>query len=153
MNSSVRSQSKIRCSAYRRLAIGIPVLSEIERWIAEHGSATVLKEHLAFLQVKLTALREEVALLERENAELKQQVIELEGKLKTATVAEHFIEERGALFKRRTNGEYHNAVYCPKCRQSASPFPPCEEFNCACGWFSSFTERELPNILRELPAA
>lgn len=133
--------------------MAIPIISDIERWINEHGSATILKEHLSFVQAKLGALKEEIAKREEENADLKARVADLENKLASASILEEFVEERGALFKRRTGGGYQNAVYCPRCRQSASPFPPGEEFNCQCGWFSSFTENELPNVLRSLTAA
>ena len=132
--------------------MAIPILSDIERWITEHGSSVILKEHLALLQAKLGTLNDEVAKLEKENADLKARVAELEAKVSSAAVSEAFVEERGALFKRRSGGGYHNAVYCPKCRQSASPFPPGEEFNCQCGWFSSFTEAELQNVMSNLPA-
>ena len=104
------------------------------------------------LQAKLGTLKDEVAKREKENADLKARVAELEAKVSSAAVTEAFFEERGALFKRRSGGGYHNAVYCPKCRQSASPFPPGEEFNCQCGWFSSFTEAELQNVMSNLPA-
>lgn len=131
--------------------MAIPILSDIERWITEHGSAAILKEHMAFLQAKISALKDEVSKREKENSDLKAKVADLEKKLVAFAVAEDFVEERGALFKRRASGGYHNAVYCPKCRQSASPFPPGEEFNCQCGWFSSFTEGELPDVLKALP--
>lgn len=132
--------------------MSIPILGEIERLITEHGSATILKEHLALLQTNLGLLKDEIAKREKENVDLRSRVAELEQQLKSQSVIIEFVEERGALFKRRSNGGYHNAVYCPRCHQSASPFPPGAEFNCVCGWFSSFTERELPNIIAQLPA-
>ncbi len=128
--------------------MAIPILSDIERWITEHGSAAILKEHMAFLQAKLGALKDEVAKREKENSDLIAKVADLEKKLSTFAVAEEFVEKRGALFKLRTSGGYHDTVYCPRCRQSTAPFPPGEEFNCQCGWFSSFTERELPDVLK-----
>jgi cell division septum initiation protein DivIVA len=133
--------------------MAIPILSDIERWITEHGSSVILKEHLALLQAKLGALKDEVAKREKENADLKARVAQLEKQLASTAVAEQFVEERGALFKRRSIGGYHNAVYCPRCHNSASSFPPGEQFNCQCGWFSSFTERELPSVIATLPAA
>ena len=133
--------------------MAIPVLSDIERWITEHGSAAILKEHLSFLKAKLGALKDEVTKREKENADLKSKVAELEEKLTSALILETFVEKRGALFKRRAGGGYHNAVYCPRCRQSTSPFLPGEEFSCKCGWFSSFTERELQRVLNALTAA
>ena len=133
--------------------MAIPILTEIERWITEHGSAAILKEHLSFLQAKLVALKDEITNRERQNASLKAQVAELEQQLAANSATEKFIEEAGALFKRRVAGGYHNAVYCPKCHLSTSPFPPGAEFNCQCGWFSSFTELELPAVHARLPDA
>ena len=131
--------------------MAIPFLSDIERWITEHGSATILKEHLVFLQARLSALREEIAKREKENADLKARIADLEKKPSAAVVPKDLFEERGAYFKRRVGGGYHDAVYCFRCFQSTSPFPPGEQFSCQCGWFSSFTEDALPNILRALP--
>ena len=37
----------------------IPVLAEIERWIIEHASSAVLKDHLAFLNAKFALLKED----------------------------------------------------------------------------------------------
>lgn len=133
--------------------MGIPVLADIERWITEHGSATVLKEHLALLQAKLGTLKDEIAKLERDNADLRAKLSEATAQLATSSHASEFVEERGALFKRKPGGGFQTAVYCPHCRQSTSSFPPGEEFNCKCGWFSAFTERELPNVLQDLNAA
>jgi hypothetical protein len=130
--------------------MSIPVLSEIERLITEHGSAAILKERNAFLRDKLVLLKEEVAKLEEENGELKAQVAALNQQLSANASAHEFKEERGALFKRKPGGGYLDAVYCPKCRHSAAPFPPGAEFCCECGWFSSFTERDLPLIIAGL---
>jgi len=131
--------------------MAIPILGEIERFISEHGSSVVLKERLALLQDKLILLKEEVSKLEKSNTDLKTQVAELQSKLASASRVEQFEEERGALFKRRAGGGYHQAVYCPKCHQSASSFPPGAEFNCNCGWSSSFTARELSDVMSQLP--
>jgi hypothetical protein len=131
--------------------MAIPIFGEIERFITEHGSSVVLKERLSLLQDKLVLLKEEVSKLEQDNGDLKTQVAELQSKLASASHAEQFEEERGALFKRRAGGGYYQAVYCPRCCQSASPFPPGAEFNCNCGWFSSFTEGELAGVMSQLP--
>ncbi len=130
--------------------MSIPVLSEIERLITEHGSAVILKERNALLQDKLVLLKEELAKLEKENGDLKAQVATLNQQLSANAAAQEFQEERGALFKRKPGGGYHNAVYCPKCHHSTTPFPPGAEFCCDCGWFSSFTERELAAIIASI---
>ncbi len=131
--------------------MALPIFKEIERLITEHGSAVILKERNSLLRDQLDMLKSEFTKLERENAQLKRRNAELERELAASKQSEQFVEENGALFKRRPGGGYHNAVYCPKCHQSASPFPPGAEFNCTCGWFSAFTEAELPTIMRSLP--
>jgi hypothetical protein len=130
--------------------MSLPILGEIERLITEHGSAVILKERNALLHDKLVLLKEEVAKLEKENSDLKAKVAALNQQLSSSAATHEFQEERGALFKRRAGGGYHNAVYCPKCHHSTAPFPPGAEFCCDCGWFSSFTERELPGIIASL---
>jgi hypothetical protein len=130
--------------------MAIPILSEIERFIVEHGSSVVLKEHLALLQNKLVLLKDEISKLEKENSDLKTEVSKLTKKLSAQSVAQEFTEERGALFKRKPSGGYHSAVYCPRCFQSAAPFPPGAEFSCNCGWFSSFTESELQHVIASI---
>lgn len=130
--------------------MSLPILGEIERLITEHGSAVILKERNALLHDKLVLLKEEVAKLEKENSDLKAQISTLNKQLSAHTAAHEFQEERGALFKRKPGGGYHDVVYCPKCRHSVAPFPPGANFTCDCGWFSSFIERDLPGILAGL---
>ena len=132
--------------------MAIPVLGEIERWITEHGSAKILKEHLALLQSKISTLKEEVSKLERDNTALKIRNAELEAQVTTAKTDDEFVEKMGALFKRKPGGGYHKAVYCPKCRTSTAPFPEWGEYNCKCGWFSWFQRSELDEIIQSLPA-
>jgi len=112
----------------------LPLISEIEKLIKEHGSASVLKEHNEFIKSKLAALKEEFSDLEKENSKLKERIADLEVKLSSYESSEGFYEEQGALFKRRLGGGYHNAVYCPTCHSSTSPFPPGEEYNCSFLW-------------------
>lgn len=91
--------------------------------------------HSLVLREKLSALETENSLLKDETAALKDDLREARARLERALAAskqsEQFVELRGALVKRRPSGGYHDAVYCPKCHQSASPFPPGAEFNCA----------------------
>jgi len=132
--------------------MAIPILGEIERFITEHGSSAVLKEWLFLLQDKIVLLKEAVSKLEQDKSNLKTQIEVLQIKLASASNAKQFREERGALFKRRAVGGQHQAVYCPRCRQTASPSPPGSELNCNYGWFWSFTEEELASVLSQLSA-
>jgi hypothetical protein len=53
-----------------------------------------------------------------------------------------FTEYRGALFKPKSDGSYHEVVYCHSCKTPTSyegdiPFLD-RKFKCKCGWISSF---------------
>lgn len=57
--------------------------------------------------------------------------------------SEQFTEYRGAFFKRKPDGTFHEAVYCGTCKNSTTtvsgePYTN-EPFICKCGWRSSFS--------------
>ncbi len=127
----------------------------LEEIINEHGSATILRE-------RLLLLGDEIERLEKEKAELKNEVRELSNKnqqltaeletyrsaLETYRSAEELINHQGALFK--CEGKDIWTVYCPACKISAFPFPAGEHYSCNCGWASTFTENDMPMIVKEL---
>jgi hypothetical protein len=84
--------------------------------ITEHGSSAVLDKHLAFVREQALALEKQVNDLQRENDNLKKHVADLLAKVTSKTALDEFVECRGALFKRKPTGGYHNAVFCPDCR-------------------------------------
>jgi hypothetical protein len=86
--------------------MSIPILSEIEKLINEHGSSVVLKEHLALLNTKLGLLREDIEHLQAENANIIKRNAELEEKLFRQEKSEEFVESHGALFKPLPGGGY-----------------------------------------------
>ena len=61
--------------------------------------------------------------------------------------SEQFIEYRGAFFKRKSGGGYHQAVYCGSCKLPtaiASKIQFLDEpFICKCGWKSNFNLGEF----------
>jgi hypothetical protein len=91
-----------------------------------------------------------VADLEAENVVLKKRVGQLEGELSAKTTREEFVEHRGALFKRKAGGGYHMAVYCPRCKQSASSLHTLP-YDCPCGWSADFNKFDLAAIMKDLP--
>ncbi len=131
-----------------------------DKLINEHGSSTILRERIELLkdhfmvlankEVQLTA---EITKLTKENSQLAHRLHELENQLSAVAVTQQFVEERGALFKRRPDGTgFHNAVYCPKCNGAASigMFPD-DPFCCdSCHWHTIFPATELPAILAGL---
>lgn len=54
------------------------IFAEIERLITEHGSASILKERIAFLRDQFDVIRSEKQILEEEIAVLKAQIVFLD---------------------------------------------------------------------------
>jgi hypothetical protein len=50
----------------------------------------------------------------------EKRIRELDEKVAQQPNAEQFTEDSGALFKRNSNGEYLESVFCPRCRFAAS---------------------------------
>lgn len=131
------------------------LIDSIDKLIVERGSAVVLRERVALL-------REQLVLLERDKenalakvAELQQRLAQAQGESARHAASQQFVEGRGgALFKRRSQGGYMEAVYCPLCHRPTSTFPDDSESYCcdACRWFSTFSGNELRSVLAELPA-
>jgi hypothetical protein len=103
----------------------------------------------ASLRLQAAALEKKVAQLEAENATLKQRVGQLESGLAAKTMLQEFVEHRGALFKRKPDGGYHLAVYCPRCKQSVGSFHTLP-YECSCGWSADFSGSDLQSVMKDL---
>jgi len=64
-----------------------------------------------------------------------------------------FTEHRGAFFKRKRGGGYHEVVYCGICKfpTSTRSSQVASYYKCKCGWVSSFTQGEFEIIFKQLP--
>ena len=136
--------------------MAIPILGEIERFITEHGSSVVLKEHLALLNTKLALLKTDVERMEAQIARLTARNAELEQQVAKEQKDDKFVEARGALFKRKVGGGHVETPYCPNCHRSMSCFRhmfPYECSNKACGHKADFKGNQLHDVLASLPAA
>lgn len=65
-----------------------------------------------------------------------------------------FTEYRGALFKPKSDGSYHEVVYCHSCKTPTSyegdtPFLD-RKFKCKCGWISSFNLGEFNGFFKTM---
>jgi hypothetical protein len=128
------------------------LLDAINKLITERGSAAVMDKHLAFVRDQAIALEKQVLQLQEENTTLKQRVAKLEHEAASRAAEQEFVECRGALFKRKTGGGYHYAVYCPRCRMPMMSLMDELPFNCgACRSGVNFTGHELSAVMRELP--
>jgi hypothetical protein len=132
------------------------LIEYLDKLVVEHGSAVVMEKHLAFIRAQAAALEKKVSELEAANSGLEKQVSHLKSELAAKTRLEEFAEHEGALFKRKPDGSYHAAVYCPRCKIAAgttgsiihrSVIP----YSCGCGWVSGFPASRLDTILKELP--
>lgn len=134
--------------------MALPIFGEIERFITEHGSAAVLKEHVAFLRDKLDMLKKRIESLEEKNAHLVELTAELEKYKARQEASAQFVEARGALFKRLPSGEYAKTPYCPLCHSAMHSPDIFYTFQCgnqSCKQIAAFEGRHLNEVLHELP--
>ena len=58
-----------------------------------------------------------------------------------------YIEYRGAFFKSKSDGSFHEAVYCGSCKSPTAIDSRAQffdlQFKCKCGWVSSFNLGEF----------
>ena len=129
----------------------MPLVAALNKLIVEHGSAVVLKEHLAFI-------RDQAQALEKENVELKKRVAEFEDQLRKATAelqtkrsAEEYVRHRGVLFRRLPDGSYEDGVYCHICQGPMFSMADMTPFACSrCDVTAGFAGRDLSRVLGEL---
>lgn len=100
---------------------------------------------------RIAALERELMALKRETGALRQLVGDLERKVASALSSEEFVEYRGALFKRRMSGGFHETVYCPSCRQPMRSPQNELNFNCrTCQTWVNIKGHELPEVMEKL---
>lgn len=63
-----------------------------------------------------------------------------------------FTEYRGAFFKRKPDGGYHEAVYCGICKSptATGSYHIASYYKCKCGWVSSFNKGDFPYIFKQI---
>jgi predicted Zn-ribbon and HTH transcriptional regulator len=137
-----------------------------DKWIQEHGSAALSKEVIADLRQKIVdsdsahakevqelnvAQAKEIARLNEIHAE-EMANLERTMQLKAETREGEVVEHLGAIFKRKADGTFHEAVYCPKCGVSTASIFHMPYACDSCRWNASFGDEDLPRILKELPA-
>lgn|SRR5574340_180333 len=135
------------------------LLDGIEKLIVEHGSAAILKERIALANDKYAALEAENKVLRSENEalrldseKLEQQRRALEEKLFHISTSQEYVEESGALFKRRENGEWDYTPYCPSCKTAMVQPKRHELYICgkkSCGQRASFSR--VNDVVARLP--
>lgn len=137
------------------------LLDGFEKLITEHGSAAILKERIALANDKYAILEAENKILCTENealrlvnGELKEQVWALEEELSHISSLSEFVEESGALFKRRENGEWDYTPYCPTCKTAMVSPGRHELYVCgkkSCGQRASFDYLHVNDAVSRLP--
>lgn len=130
----------------------LTLLGEIQKLITEHGSAEVLKQHVGLLRDSVNSLEKKVGMLEARNAELEEANRELRNEVANKTRIAQFVEERGALFKRKPDGRYDKAVYCPTCQKPMGSLMNEMPFCCrSCHISLGFNGHELDEVMKGLP--
>jgi hypothetical protein len=127
------------------------LLELIERAINEHGSAAIMRERLDLIREQAQVLQKQILYLQEENSTLIKRVAELERQAATKKALEEFVECRGALFKRKPDGTYHQAVFCPICRAPMCSLQQMMPYLCRCGITVDFTGCDLRAVMAELP--
>ena len=124
------------------------LVNALDKLITEHGSATILRDHLALV-------RERAQALEKENTDLKKRVTELEklssdlaSQLQSKKKHEEFVEYRGAAFRRLPDGSFDHTALCPHCHKGMTSLMGQLPYRCGkCGHSASFKEHDLSAIV------
>jgi len=129
------------------------LFADTERLITEHGSAAILRERLALIADQAKAQEKQLADALHRITQLEQENAQLRAKVTARARADEFVEHRGALFKRKPDGSYHHAVYCPICHKPTGSLIDEMVYSCteSCGWVGTFTPRELSTVMSGLP--
>jgi len=124
-----------------------------EKLINERGSAAIMEKRLLLIKEEAAALEKKNSDLTREVERLSKENAELNRKLAAATKAEEFVEEFGAAFRRKPDGSFHEAIYCPIHHTPAGSPDGGFPYSCSnpnCGWVSNITPNTLKSTILKL---
>jgi hypothetical protein len=129
------------------MTIDLSSLNLIEKFIVEHGSATVQGVHINLLREQLCALDREVVKLKAEVAHLKASNEDLKAQLQRAQPSGLILHE-GLLWKRTETG-FEPRPYCPECptHPVMMAIPPGEADTWACSGHHCFDYAIKPPTL------
>ncbi len=116
------------------------------------STAGLSKDVIDLLEKKVSLLTEQVTTLEREKTDLKKKIADLEQR-EASTKAEEFVEEFGAAFRRKADGSFHQAIYCPIHHTTAGSPDGAFPYSCSdpnCNWSSDITPNTLRATIRKL---
>jgi len=128
------------------------LVDAINNLISEHGSAAILRDHLALLKTQAEALEKEVTELKREKMECEEVSRRLQRELSAKAKSAEYEEARGGHFKRKPGGGYHSSVYCPSCHNPMGSLEGFLPYNCGkCNIVLDFNGNALKAVMLELP--
>jgi hypothetical protein len=108
-------------------------------------------QQIALLRDQMQALAVEREKLKEENANLISQLAELNRELERARTPDEYVEYRGALFRRRPDGQTEVDVYCRFCKIPMVSWHDQTAFTCSsCHKSVGFGGDELTGILRKI---
>jgi len=119
------------------------------------GDLLAIQRAIAALQTEHASIQEKDIELMGKNAELQQEVHRLQQKIqelqKPAQPKEDFVEQNGLLFKRKPDGSFHHAAYCPRCKMPmGSKFPEFTLQCPPCNTMGNINGRQLDNLIIEM---
>ena len=98
----------------------------------------------------MPTVNEQLIVLQQETAAIQERIRRIESHLLGQPPDQQFTEYRGALFKRKPSGKYHEVMYCPSCFYPLS-HPPGRQFFCVpCKITIEFKHKNIEDIVREL---
>ena len=131
----------------------MPLLELLDKLITEHGSSSIMRDHIALLREEAASIEKKLVACQRRCAELQGENAHLRKDLERYSASDDFVEFRGALFKRKGPDDYDPTVRCPSCQMPISSLEQMLPYHCSgCNVTLDFTGADLPSVLRELRA-
>lgn len=106
----------------KMIGAGISLASSFLKIFDNSSEKTVLKERIEFFKDVLVQVEKEMVNLKQENARLEESLQQAMKELMDKIESEEFVQYEDALFKKKADGTYHRAVFCPKCHSVMSSF-------------------------------
>jgi hypothetical protein len=115
--------------------------------LKDFPALAVARERIELAEAKQKSLEEENERLKNEVSELQSRVAMLQSKIPDT----RFVEFRGVLFKRQSDGRIEEAAYCPDCKRVMSSLENMLPFCCSkCDFVAPFKGTELKSILAQV---
>ncbi len=127
------------------------ILKEFQELINDYSHDSTLRPRLVFLGNKVAKLVKEHTALKKEFADVSNQLANSDARQSKKVSKGELLEYQGVLFMRKPDGSFQDSPYCPTCKNPMEKFDGFIKYNCLqCGITTAFTDKDLPDILKEL---